>query len=46
VDAVSLDIGDSEDVLAHTTFLGNNIWGIENLANVEKLPPSGFYLVK
>ena len=41
VDTLSLDLGTSKDFAAHVTVLGANKWGIENLANLPKIPESG-----
>ena len=38
---MSLDKGPARDYPAHLAFLGNNIWGLENVANVQKLRPKG-----
>lgn len=41
VDTLSLDHGPSTDFGAHFAVLPSNRWGIENLANLGKLPPRG-----
>jgi kynurenine formamidase len=41
VDTLSLDFGPSADFAVHYTLLGTNRWGLENLANLESIPPSG-----
>lgn len=41
VDTLSLDFGASKDFKTHTTWLPANRWGLENLANLAKIPPSG-----
>lgn len=41
VDTLSLDHGPSADFATHFTLLGTNRWGLENLANLEGIPPSG-----
>ncbi len=41
VDTLSLDYGPSTDFGAHFTVLPTNRWGIENLANLGKVPPRG-----
>ena len=41
VDTLSLDYGPSTDFGAHFTVLPTNKWGIENLANLGKVPPRG-----
>ena len=41
VDTLSLDYGPSTDFAAHCAVLPANRWGIENLANLGRLPPKG-----
>jgi kynurenine formamidase len=41
VDTLSLDHGPSKDFATHFTLLSANRWGLENLANLEAIPPSG-----
>jgi kynurenine formamidase len=41
VDTVSLDTGDSKTYPAHEVLADANKYGIENTANIDKLPPSG-----
>jgi kynurenine formamidase len=41
VDTLSLDHGSSTDFSAHTTLLGADKFGIENLRNLKGLPPRG-----
>lgn len=45
VDTLSLDHGPSKDFATHYAWLPTNRWGIENIANLEKLPASGATLV-
>lgn len=45
LDTASLDAGNSKESLAHRTLLGANIYGVENLANLELLPPVGTTLI-
>jgi kynurenine formamidase len=45
VDTLSLDNGASKDFKTHKTWLPAGRWGLENVANLEKLPPSGATLV-
>lgn len=45
VDTLSLDYGPSTDFGTHTTVLPANRWGIENLANLGKVPPRGATIV-
>ena len=40
-DARSFDIGPSQTLPAHQIFLGNNIWALESVANIDKLPVKG-----
>lgn len=41
LDTASLDIGASSDFPAHVSWLPGGRYGIENLAHLERLPPSG-----
>lgn len=41
VDTLSLDHGPSQDFLTHRQWCGSGKWGIENLTNLDQLPPSG-----
>ncbi len=41
VDTLSLDTGNSKDFATHHTVLPANKWGIENLANLARIPESG-----
>jgi len=41
VDTLGLDHGASQDFAVHFTLLPANKWGIENLANLAKIPPAG-----
>jgi kynurenine formamidase len=41
VDTMSLDPGNSTTFAVHFTLLGANRWGLENVANLEAIPPSG-----
>lgn len=41
VDTLSLDHGPSADFIVHFTLLDTNRWGLEGLANLESIPPSG-----
>lgn len=41
VDTLSLDPGTSKDFAAHLAVLGANKWGIENLANLARIPDRG-----
>jgi len=41
VDTLSLDYGASTDFKTHVTILGANRWGLENVANIARIPPKG-----
>lgn len=41
VDSLSLDHGPSPNFAVHFAFLPTNRWGLENLANLDQLPPTG-----
>jgi len=45
VDTLSLDPGSSKDFRTHTTWLPSGRWGIENVANLEQVPPTGATLL-
>lgn len=45
LDTPSLDYGLSTDFMAHRILLGANIYGLENLANIQKLPSRGARLI-
>ncbi len=45
LDTASLDIGASADFPAHLSWLPSGRYGVENLANLERLPPSGALVV-
>lgn len=45
VDTLSLDAGSSKDFRTHSIWLPSGRWGLENLANLEQVPPSGATLV-
>ncbi len=45
VDTLSLDHGPSADFKTHYAWLPTNRWGIENIANLAKLPEAGATLV-
>ncbi|MDR7519823.1 MAG: cyclase family protein [Armatimonadota bacterium] len=44
VDTLSLDYGASKDFKTHTTWLPAGRWGLENLANLAKIPPRGAWV--
>ena len=41
VDTISLDIGPSKEFKAHKALLRGNKWGLECVANLSQIPPSG-----
>jgi kynurenine formamidase len=45
VDTLSLDHGPSKDFKAHYLWLPSGRWGLENVANLERVPASGATLV-
>jgi kynurenine formamidase len=45
VDTLSLDHGPSKNFKTHVTWLPSGRWGIENIANLDKVPASGATLV-
>jgi kynurenine formamidase len=45
VDTLSLDNGPSKDFKVHYAWLPSGRWGLENVANLDKVPPSGATLV-
>lgn len=45
IDTASLDHGPSTDFIAHQVLNGANIYGIENLANIDQLPVTGAMLI-
>ena len=45
VDTLSLDPGTSKDFRTHAVWLPSGRWGIENLGNLEQVPPAGATLV-
>jgi kynurenine formamidase len=44
IDTPSIDPGYSRVFPAHQILYGENIWGLENLANTDQLPPTGYIL--
>lgn len=45
VDTLSLDFGAATAFTTHTTWLGAGKWGLENVANLDSVPPSGATVV-
>ena len=41
IDTPSIDYGPSQDFIVHQIVNGANLYGLENVANLEKLPPKG-----
>lgn len=45
IDTASIDRGKSKDFAAHVNLMSNNIPAFENLANLDKLPATGVYVI-
>jgi kynurenine formamidase len=45
LDTPSIDYGPSTDFMAHRVLYGANVVGLENVANLDELPPAGSYVV-
>lgn len=45
VDTASVDIGPSQDFLVHRTIGAANVPGLENLTNLDQLPPTGALVI-
>jgi kynurenine formamidase len=45
IDTPSIDYGPSQDFIVHQTVNGANLYGLENIANLERLPPNGAILM-
>jgi kynurenine formamidase len=45
IDTASMDYGPSKDFIAHQIINGANLYGLENVANVEKVPTTGATLI-
>lgn len=45
LDTPSIDFGQSKDFLTHRVLFANNLTAYENLANLDQLPPDGFFIV-
>jgi kynurenine formamidase len=45
IDTASMDYGQSKDFIVHQVLTGAGIYGLENLANAERLPPAGATLI-
>lgn len=45
LDTPSIDHGPSQDFIVHQIVNGANVYGLENIANLDKLPPKGATLI-
>jgi kynurenine formamidase len=45
IDTASIDYGPSHDFIVHQIVNGHNVYGLENVANLDKLPPKGAILL-
>ena len=45
IDTASIDYGQSKDFIVHRVALGADVPGFENLANLERVPPRGAWVV-
>ena len=45
IDTASMDYGPSKDFIAHQIINGLNLYGLENVANLEKVPATGATLI-
>jgi kynurenine formamidase len=45
IDTASLDHGPSKDFMTHRVLNGAGVYGLENVANLEKVPPAGATLI-
>ncbi len=45
IDTASIDPGQSRDFIAHQILNGADIYGLENVANLDKLPATGATLI-
>ncbi len=45
IDTASIDYGPSKDFITHQVLNGAGIYGLENVANLEKLPVTGAHLI-
>ncbi len=45
IDTASMDYGPSKDFIAHQIINGANVYGLENVANLEKVPATGATLI-
>src|SRR5207253_613006 len=45
IDTASMDYGPSKDFITHQVLNGAGIYGLENVANLERVPPTGATLL-
>ena len=45
VDTASIDYGQSKDFIVHQIAMGANVPGLENIANLERLPERGAWVI-
>jgi len=45
LDTPSLDHGPSKDFAAHRAFAAATVYGLENVANLDRLPPTGATII-
>jgi kynurenine formamidase len=45
IDTASMDAGQAKDFIVHQVLNGANIYGLENVANLEKLPATGAQII-
>jgi kynurenine formamidase len=45
VDTLSLDHGPSKDFKTHVLWLPSGRWGLENVANLDRLPATGAWVI-
>jgi len=45
IDTPSIDYGPSDDFIVHQIVNGANLYGLENIANLDRLPPKGAILI-
>ncbi len=45
IDTASIDYGQSRDFIVHQILNGADVYGLENIANLDKLPPAGATLI-
>ncbi|PYQ61300.1 MAG: cyclase, partial [Acidobacteria bacterium] len=45
VDTASIDYGQSKDFIVHQVAMGANVPGLENIANLDRLPERGAWVI-